>query len=1453
VLREWFGGTVIRHARCERDFDPARFDRQTVREKYGLPADRRIVLFLGTPRPHKGLVETAQALARLGRDDVMMLVVGDFDADARSVQRQMQAVSGVEIRFLEDQPLSAAPELVAAADVCLALQHPDSDVTRAQVPAKLSDALGMGRPALVVRNPAFADLPLDDVALFTDLTDLDAVLDRALSDEWQNDEKRARIRQVFLDEFSATVNARRLREVVETLPEEDDPRLGRFARRILPHFPHFPEGLLGPQVAPRREPEGERIAARRLEEILGQDQPEGLAQALEDSDRGIAEAERRLAESGHKPLVSIVMPTHNRASIIAEAIQSVVEQSWVHWELFVCDDASTDATAEVVSQFDDPRIQYLKLEKQGAAAARNRGLELARGDFIAYLDSDNMWRPGYLARMLWALIESPGRSCAYADFLDYRVDRHGAIKVKSYRRPAFHHERLLDKNYIDLNSFMHRRELYDCFGGFTESLPRRQDYDLIIKYTWLRDPLHVTDIVTLYQRNESLEQLTVTAKHQNPLVERIVDANVAGYLSDGLPQASEPAVKRVTVISWDMSRNHFSKAFAVAEALARDYDVQLVSFRFFEEEIFPPLAGVKPPFETVYLPGGEFPDFFDAMRRALARISGDVIYVVKPRLPSLGLALLARHVYGTPIVLEINDLESVVQAPGRDSADEALPLDRARPDDPELDNPYSHRWSLLMEWAGQQLPVLTTHNRNIDAHFGHRCLYMRNPKDERVYDPDRWDRQAIRRQLGFSRADRVILFGGLIRKHKGIYELVELVERLGDPRYKLLFVGSRISPDQKRLVAEYGNRITVLPPQDREAMARINLAADLVVLWLDPEVPASHYQMPYKATDAFAMGASVIANDISDLGDLARQGYLQLAPFGDWAAIEQAIRSVFADRKQRRAMQEAGQRLFRRQFSYAAMRSGFELAARRALAENDAGEEVAEAFYDFFANFYRQRCLVDEDFALPGNVAGELAAAILTPELEELGEPETLADLSADDVVAILPALHRGRGLAAARRLVARAGHPMTVLMVPAGSDQEAVEAVRKAAAALPCRHLLVAGEGILTGVDWLQKALAVGEAGDARVLALNGGQAPGEPSSCVMVQRDWLEGLGNDAPDAANLPGWIRAIQQLAAQEGVLAQVPEAVVYDLAVSEQELAGFEPEKPDYAPAGGWAGRVRGALRRILGLERRGVPRDSAGKVEPAHAGPDIGSGRFRGDITVIDGEQLRGLERGDEGDVTVIMPAINQQRALATARHLAHRAGMPVRIVVVLDSKRRGFVDTLNRTARRIRAGYVVYLAEDAVAGWHWLKTAHLELEESGKGLLAFNCGKWHGRIAAFGMIRTSWVRKLYGGQVLHGGYQAHRADNELTAIARATDQFVYCPEAVLIENDPGKLVLDQGVEQSHKADRRLFRQRYAAGFGGLAPSASLDDMVGEYLGEDRVGSSERRAAFFHSGRFEQT
>ena len=216
----------------------------------------------------------------------------------------------------------------------------------------------------------------------------------------------------------------------------------------------------------------------------------------------------------------------------------------------------------------------------------------------------------------------------------------------------------------------------------------------------------------------------------------------------------------------------------------------------------------------------------------------------------------------------------------------------------------------------KELPVLLTHNKNINAHFGNRCLYMRNIKDERTYDVHAYDRDATRAALGFGPEDRVILFGGMLRKHKGIYELVELMERLNDPRYKLLFVGSRETPDQKKLVERYGDKVRVLPPQDREAMARINHAADMVILWLDPDVPASHYQMPYKATDAFAMGPTIIANDISDLGPLGSRAFCTLFRmvigmpwFGSFTAFSRTPRRTAT-------MRDACRRLFLRQFSY---------------------------------------------------------------------------------------------------------------------------------------------------------------------------------------------------------------------------------------------------------------------------------------------------------------------------------------------------------------------------------------------------------------------------------------------------------------------------------------------------------------------------------------------------------
>ena len=91
-------------------------------------------------------------------------------------------------------------------------------------------------------------------------------------------------------------------------------------------------------------------------------------------------------------LVSIVMPSYNTAKFISSAIESVLMQTYQNWELLIVDDCSTDNTDEVVSNYDDKRIIYLKNEKNsGAAVSRNKALNKARGEWIAFLDSDDLW------------------------------------------------------------------------------------------------------------------------------------------------------------------------------------------------------------------------------------------------------------------------------------------------------------------------------------------------------------------------------------------------------------------------------------------------------------------------------------------------------------------------------------------------------------------------------------------------------------------------------------------------------------------------------------------------------------------------------------------------------------------------------------------------------------------------------------------------------------------------------------------------------------------------------------------------------------------------------------------------------------------------------------------------------------------------------------------------------
>ncbi len=193
-------------------------------------------------------------------------------------------------------------------------------------------------------------------------------------------------------------------------------------------------------------------------------------------------AERALScPDSEAPLVSVVMPAFNRETVIAEAIASVLRQSYGRFELIVVDDGSTDGTVSAaLPHAADPRVRVERCpERRGVSAARNRGIALAKGALIAYLDSDNTWLPDYLGAMVGAFLQSPEIEAAYSGQYICRSEEPEPVAV---RFGSYNKSLLRNHNYIDLNCFMHRSSALErAGGGFCETLTRLVDWELILR------------------------------------------------------------------------------------------------------------------------------------------------------------------------------------------------------------------------------------------------------------------------------------------------------------------------------------------------------------------------------------------------------------------------------------------------------------------------------------------------------------------------------------------------------------------------------------------------------------------------------------------------------------------------------------------------------------------------------------------------------------------------------------------------------------------------------------------------------------------------------------------------------------------------------------------------------------------------------------------------------------
>jgi hypothetical protein len=158
ALQQRYGGEVIRHARDENKFQPSVGLRQRSRKTYGIPNNVTVILFCGTPRKHKGLIDIAQAVSVLSNPNIWFVIVGDFDQDDLPLKQQLLAVPNVHYHFIATQPFEQLHKVVAIADISLFPQDKSSLAAQFQTPAKLSDVLAMGIIVMATETPATKDL-----------------------------------------------------------------------------------------------------------------------------------------------------------------------------------------------------------------------------------------------------------------------------------------------------------------------------------------------------------------------------------------------------------------------------------------------------------------------------------------------------------------------------------------------------------------------------------------------------------------------------------------------------------------------------------------------------------------------------------------------------------------------------------------------------------------------------------------------------------------------------------------------------------------------------------------------------------------------------------------------------------------------------------------------------------------------------------------------------------------------------------------------------------------------------------------------------------------------------------------------------------------------------------------------------------------------------------------------
>lgn len=236
------------------------------------------------------------------------------------------------------------------------------------------------------------------------------------------------------------------------------------------------------------------------------------------------------------PLVSVIIPTFNRAYILPKAIESVIKQTYKNLEIIVVDDCSRDSTSEIITRFP---VKYVKLpQNSGPSRARNRGIYHARGEFLAFLDSDDQFLPKKIEKQVKFLLDNPQFILVQTDEVWFKGDKRLNPKKYHAKAKGFFLDRAVKLCVVSISTVLVRRELFKSVGLFDESFPVCEDYEfwlrvalnypvglieepLVVKFGGREDQLSNTKGLDFY-RVKALLKILSTYNHQLSAEKRLL-------------------------------------------------------------------------------------------------------------------------------------------------------------------------------------------------------------------------------------------------------------------------------------------------------------------------------------------------------------------------------------------------------------------------------------------------------------------------------------------------------------------------------------------------------------------------------------------------------------------------------------------------------------------------------------------------------------------------------------------------------------------------------------------------------------------------------------------------------------------------------------------------------------------------------------------------------------------